>query len=372
MLPNFIKKISFEIGLTEDYIIEKAREVLQIAGQKGLDLSLPILAGYDMNGPMTATFDASLVPLLHVQKGILSLHHSKIYKSILSAWDYTTIKNFRDKHISASDMGIVAELGAMYEHDGKIEFVNPIGIDKLHEMKRNVYMKAAEQGVKIAWQGNASDRVACLYMEADEEKRGNLLYHHFVEQNNTDTKKIFDSIQDKNGFFFECGKISFEPSPENIKSIDHVLTRIHTLNSMRLGIKDGKILMWRDTSDNKSFTLEDMKKFAKETLPKEWKADMNKDFCFDIIYEDGQEMSKESTARLMAEKIFGSKDFILTNIGDKKTDILLGKNTIFFPQYGTEAHRFCKENGIPSVPVLHAGDYSLILAAAKEMVEKGA
>jgi len=51
-----------EIGLTEELIQKGVEQTLRIAKEKELDLSENVLVGFDMNGPMTATWDASLRP----------------------------------------------------------------------------------------------------------------------------------------------------------------------------------------------------------------------------------------------------------------------------------------------------------------------
>ncbi|MCD6230119.1 MAG: hypothetical protein J7K00_04985 [Candidatus Diapherotrites archaeon] len=369
MLSNFIKRVAFEAFLTDRYVLDKAKETVRIAEKKGLDLKLPMMVGYDINGPMTLTSDSFLFPLAHVQRGVLALQHEKVRKSILSAWDYYTIKHFRDIHLGIPGMDIVAESGAMYELDGEFEFVCPIDFEKMLEMKQRVYLDAAEQGLKLAWQGNLSSRIACVYVEADGKNRGDLLNHFFVEKNSATTKMLFDAVKQNKSFGFENNRILFEPSPENVAIMDNVLTKKYPLNSVRLETVNGKIALWRDSSDRQDFCMEDLAEFSKQHVSKNWTAQLNDDFCFDISYNCGPKVSKEIAAQEMAEKVFGSKEFILTNTGDKKGDIFYDRNTIFFPQCGTEAHDFCREKGLPFVDVLHAGDYSLIIAAVKQIIE---
>lgn len=53
---------------------------------------------------------------------------------------------------------------------------------------------------------------------------------------------------------------------------------------------------------------------------------------------------------------------VVAMVGDKEVDMPKGKNTISFPQIGTDAQIYCEQNGIPHVPVKSAVDYSLVLA----------
>ena len=370
-MANFLEKVAFEIGLTGDYMEDKAEEVIRIAEEKELNIQKPILVGYDMNGPLTATFDASLQPLITVQKGILALHGNEVYKVIMSGWDIITLRNFRDERIGISEMGLIGELGAVYEHQGQIFKMFSVGKEKHYRMKLRVYQEAAKEGLKIAIQGNISDRVACIYFEADSEKRGNVRHHFLVRDTDIKTQDIYEALRRKEEFGFDGKKIKFKPTVQTIEEMDFVLSQVYPLNSVRLASEGEEIALWRDNTDREDFTFENMLDFAEKVIPKEWKIDPNNGWCIDIIYRgDETKLNKEYTANKFGERVFGTDDFIITNIGDKKSDLLLGGNTLFFPQYGTEAQRYCEQNDILHIPVLHAGDYSLIIAEARSKTKR--
>jgi hypothetical protein len=355
-----IERLAIEIGLTYEYIDEKAEEVIEIAKEKKLDFKNPVLVCYDLNGPLTSTRDASLSPLPTVQRAMLVL--KRIPKAILSGWDITSLRYFREK-LGITELALIGEMGAVVEQSGRIVEIYPVAEEIHYEMKRRIYEKAAEEGLKIAIQGNVSTRVACIYFEADEEDRGNLRNHFLVKDTNVRTEDIFNALRKKENFRYNGEKIEFEITTENIKEIDYVLSKVFTLQSVRLEKVGQKIALWRDNKDNREFSLEDMIEFSKSAVPKGWKVDPNPDYCVDLVFEgDGVKLNKEKTANVFARKKFKSNEYIITNVGDKKADILMGENTLNFPQYGTEARRYCKKNGIPHVPVLHGGDYSLIIA----------
>ena len=102
---------------------------------------------------------------------------------------------------------------------------------------------------------------------------------------------------------------------------------------------------------------------ARKIIPDEWEIDPNNDYCVDFKRK-GIEIDKEYTANLLARSIFQHEDYVITNVGDKPGDMLKGENTINYPQFGTKAYAYCKKEGIPHIPVVHAGDYSMILAEA--------
>jgi hypothetical protein len=358
-----IKKLACEIGFTKEYLKRKVELTLELAKEKGLDFSLPVFVGYDMNGPLTSVDSATLHPYPNVKKCISMLGELKCYPCLISGWDLTSLRFFRDKRLEVQ-MGIIGELGAIYEFEGKIYEPFPVEEEKYYEIVQSIYEKAAELKLKVAKQGNLSKRVICVYFEADSAKRGNLA-NHFLRKEIT-TKDIFEKLENKNNFEFDGKKIKFEPAFETIKEIDNILTKIYPLCSVRLAKNGDKIAIWIDKGDN-PFSLEEMASIAKQIAPKGWEIDINQDFCVDFVYEgDKVKLNKEKTANIFAKRVF-DEEFILTNVGDKKGDVLLGENTIFFAQYCTEAENYCKENDIPYVPVVNGIDYTLIMAEILKM-----
>lgn len=367
-LKNETVRLAFELGLTDFYIKQKVNEVLVLAAEKRIDFSDPdlsVLVGYDAQGPQVRIIDANFSPLINVAKGISSIYTSKnIYRSIISGWDLSTLRHFRDRRLGITEMGIIGEKGSVFEDGGKIFKVYPIPEEKHLKMKQKIFIAAAKAGIKIAIQGNLSDRVACIYFEADEIGRGDLRNHFLVKGTDIRTQDLYEILFDKSGFEFDGREIIFEPTLENIRQIDWVLGKAKPLNSVSLFWKDGKINLRRSgPRDNANLSIRDIENFVRSVVPEDWQIDLNPDFCADISYTgDGIENSKENAANILAKRKFKSDKFVITNVGDKKADILKGKNTISFPMFGTEAYKFCTENRIPHVPVISAVDYSLILA----------
>lgn len=366
MISDYLQRLILELGLTTEYIEEKVEETLAVAKLKGINLSLPALVGFDMNGPLTATNDATLFPLTIVQRGILALRGEKIKRVLISGWDLTSLKHFRNRRLGIETIGLIGELGATWEYDGKTIEFNPIPAEKHFLMKQGFFLGAANHNLKIALQGNISSRVADFYFEADGPSRGNTKNHFLVKNHEAKIVDIYQALQKDGGFNFSeaDNAIIFEPSTTNIRSLDFVLGKVFTLQSVRLDMVNGKIYLWRDETDREDFSLRQMEEYARSFSPSEWKIEANQDHSVDIIYQgDGIRLNKETTANNMAENLFGSNNYIITNVGDRKSDVFTGQNTIFFAQYGTPASKHCKENRIPFIQVLHGGDYALILAA---------
>lgn len=359
-----IERLAFEVGLTSDYIASKVEETLELTKAKGIDFSLPTLVGFDAQGPQVRVIDANFTPLITVQKALLAIYpSSRVYKVIISGWDLTTLRHFRDTRLGVRDMGLIGEMGSVFEDEGKIFRINPIPEEKHYEMKQRVFVGVAKAGLKIAIQGNLSNRVADIYFEGDEPDRGDIRNHFLVRGTNIQTQDLYELVRDKSGFELVGQSIIFVPTLENIKEIDWVLSRARPLNSVRLSQAGEKIILIRDNKDRRDFTLEDMKRLAREIVPADWEIDPNPDFCVDLIYRgDGTSTSKESTANILAKRRFSVDDFVITNVGDKKGDVLEGKNTTSFTLVGTAADEYCRQHGIPHISVISAVDYSLILA----------
>lgn len=364
---KFILKTAIDMGLSGEYIVEKAKETIIELGKIGIVLTREtnIIFGLDMNGPLTSTIDASLNPLMTVQKGISSIQSPNVIKILMSGWDFQSLKTFREK-IGIPELGIVGELGAIYNLMGdKIYEPCPVDIDIHYKMKKTFYLAVAEAGLKIAVQGNASTRVACFYFEAESESRGNLKNNSLYQD--VSIRTIFDVLENiKSGAFeynYDDENIKFESLEENIIVLDYVLSQVFPLVSVRFKKRGKKIIFWKDSEDDTEFDLNEIEKFCKEVFPEGWEIDLNFDYCADIVFTgDGVELNKEFTANKLGETIFDGKEFILINIGDKPPDVLHGKNAFSFVMNGTQAKQYCKDSDIPHISVINGGDYGLIIA----------
>lgn len=370
MPSEYIGRVAEECGFTPFYIDKKVKETCELMEQKGLNADSLVLIGYDVQGPMVRLVDTSFCPWVFVQKALLSIYPQKeVAKSIISGWDLTSLRNFKDTKLGGMDFSIIGELGCVFEDEKKIYEINPIDSEKFYEMEKKLLEETAEAGLKINVQGNNSKRVNCFYFEGDEKGRGDVRSHFLVKGKEIQTPDLYNSIisspfeNAKKEFSYDGSKIIFEPSLENIKVVDYILRNVHTLQSVRLSKEGNKISMKRDNKDRHDFELKDMEVFAREVISSEWEVDPNADFCVDVIYKaDGFTPNKEAAANILGERKFGTKDFFVANTGDKKGDAVKGKNAMFFPQIGTPAEEYCIKENIPHIPVISSVDYSLVMA----------
>lgn len=353
------------LGITEYFIEKRLSQVLDLAGKKGIDLSWPVLIGYDVQGPQVRLIDANFTPLIHLHEAMMFIYPSpKSCKALISGWDLETLRSFRQRRLGMSEhqLMLIGENGAVFEKGGIIHPINSISENIHFTLKQQIFIEAAKLGLKIAIQGNVSNRAVCVYFEGDEPSRGDTRNHFLVKDTDLQTQDLYELIREKLNFSFDGKKIKFEPSLKNIKEIDFVLGRVRPLNSVRLSWEDLRICLRRDNADNHNFTLEDMKSFSQRVAPEDWEVDPNPDFCVDFRYKgDLFSPSKESTANLLAQNTFGVNKYVLTNIGDKKGDVFIGENAIFFAMDGSPAEEYCRKQGIDCVVVQSGIDYSVIM-----------
>lgn len=370
MISVALSKIISKLGFTEQYIQKKVEEVLAVATLKNLHIGAdtPMLICYDMNGPLTSTRDAALHPIAGIREAIGALERNSVERALVSGWDMTTLAYFRDQRLCIPSLHIVGELGMVWEWEGKIQEVNPIAMQEVYHMKEALFREAARENLKIGVQGNKSSRITGVFFEAEGSQRGNLSSHLLINGKKITSKDIFQSLQKDQGFVWDNGRIIFPCTQLCIQEIDRVLRTVFTLHSVRLALQNDKIVLWVDPLDKEGYTLEDMKGFFARILPVPWEVFVNDGFGADIIFrdEEGKKVHKETTARLLGERLFYGKPFVLTQVGDRSSDVFTGENSIFFAQKDTTAEMYCIENKIPYVSVEHGGDYSLILAAMLE------
>ncbi|NOQ55570.1 MAG: hypothetical protein GQ477_02055 [Nanohaloarchaea archaeon] len=363
-----------ETGFGSDYyIISQIENVEKIAKQKGLDLySTPMIIGFDVQGPVVKLTDASFEPWSQIKSAILDFNRNKsIEKAIISGWDLKSLENFRDTNLGDLPISIIGELGSIINYENHIYEINPMkDTFEFYNMELDIFKKAAEKGLKIAIQGNASKNVNCFYFEGDGIERGDIRNHFLVKDTDITTNDIYQSIitspfnTDNFEYNNNKDKICFESTIENIEIIDYVLRQVYTLQSVRLAEEnENKISIRRDNDDNINFTIDDMVTFSKEAIPDSWEIEPNSDYCIDVIHKNnGYRPTKETAAYELGKLRFGEQSFIITNIGDKKGDVLTGPNTIFFAQIGSPAENYCIDENLPYIPVVNAIDYFHIMA----------
>lgn len=212
-----LKKVVDGCGFGSDYYLDhQINKVEQIAKDKGLDLySSPVLIGFDVQGPAVKLTDASFQLWNNVRSAILAFDRNpNIEKSIISGWDLTSLKDFKNKRFGDLPISIIGELGAVFEYQQQIYEINPMqNTDDFYKMELNLFKTAAQEGLKLCIQGNISKNVNCFYFEGDDIERGDVKNHFLVKGTNVKTQDIYQAIKsspfDTSDFEYTNKKIVF-------------------------------------------------------------------------------------------------------------------------------------------------------------------
>ena len=209
MALDYITDIAFTCGFTPEYIQKKVEEAKEVAKENKVDFSKPVLIGYDVQGPMVRTTDEKWYTYPNLQTAISTIgNHPDVYKALISGWDLSTLRYFRDRRLGI-DMGIIGELGAAFEYDKNVYIINPARKEH-YKFIEKVLEVAGENEIKIAIQGNLSTRVNCIYFEGDEPDRGGLKEHFLVKERGNITINDLYKHLPREYFSLKGDKLEFE------------------------------------------------------------------------------------------------------------------------------------------------------------------
>lgn len=361
-------------------LASKVEQTKKLFNLKGVDPQKDdFLVGYDMNGPITRKDATEFTPHDGVPEAIRSLNRlENVETALISGWDLATLRHVRDEKIELEEMGIVGELGSVYELEGQLNQVTDNSYEDINKLTRELMVSAAEydeKGVKLHFQGNVSPVVGCAYMEADgneKDDRAMLYEHPLVEKASIDD--LYRTLNKKGDFELgeEKESLTFSPELDNVNALRESFSDYPLVGWRVSYAKDGRLQIRRDTADRDEFEVEDVHAFLEDvTTGHGFVPDHNPDWCSD--YEKQKtEISKQIGAEAYAEAVFESEDFVITNVGDKKGDGLEGYRRVTFGQEGMpiteDENNFVpiedyNENDLlePYVPVKNAAEYSNIM-----------
>jgi hypothetical protein len=330
-----------------------------------------ILIGSDMNGPLASTTSADL-PLHDGVKDAfhrLDLDQDGREAAIISGYDLHTLWNFRDGRLEMPELGVVGELGSVYEIDGEVRLTAPDESDSpLIDAYRSLYQEAAVEGRKLLLQGNSSNVVGCVKVEAEgtpDDPRAEI-YQRFDVDTGVDTASIYQGLEESSAFTYNEGEgmIIFDDTPAAARQVKDILTNGHAYTGVRFeDLDDDRIGFYRDRED-RDIDLETAHIFIEQALDgNDITYDHNPDWGSDFLNADA-DVSKERGANRLAQAYFDTDDpdeYIILHVGDKQSDVMTGENTVFFAQEGMEAERYCRENDLPHITVQDGAEYADIV-----------
>jgi hypothetical protein len=369
-LSKRTKELAEFIPLEESYLKSIVKNILNKADELKLDLSGNIMVGLDVNGPIVSTDDNDLIPFKGATECIkYMMNIPGIEVSLMTGWDLSTMDFFRKNKLNMPEIGIVGEYGMVYERKGNFRYLYPYREDERLSFMCQILKLASEMELKVAFQGNYSPGSGAICVEADEH--GNLLNHPLVKGRRPTIKQIFNSAKEKSKIELieKEEKIIFENKPDNLKGIAETLFKVHPLISVRVKKEAGKKISIKiDPKDKPDFNFEKVKEFAKIAEKETGRSSIAyEDHGVDLISKEAEKgnYSKDSGLREFGREAFGNKPFMVSIIGDKKSDIpkTLG-DVLFFPLKGSDAEPIAKERNVPSVSLIDVRDFSLALVEA--------
>lgn len=383
-----VRQTAEEIGINHDKIVQKADRVEEIADQKGIDLkNSVILPNFDMNGPVVdkQTVDYGLN---HGVKEAMTLLDGKsdFPLSMLSGWDVSTLRFVAEDRLGI-EMDHVGELGSQAVVDGDESKTVDANFDDILDFRRDLYLAAAADGLTINEQGNISPVTGCTYGEghrkglfenhpiAQRSKQKfsiETLYNEIVEEG-ADTEKLAlggedvvtglpSRLQEDSG-----SHVALDLSDDKVmETFSQKLTQDYPLMGFKLDYVGGQeVRITPNTDETSDMSDENLLSYFQRVMEgaasgTNFRLEHNPDLSTDYQRED-VEVSKEHGANYRAS-ILTDEEYVLLNVGDKPGDVLNGDNAIFFDQKGFPSEEYVEDQGIDSVTVEDAAEYSLIAA----------
>jgi hypothetical protein len=366
-LDAFTLEMAGRIGLSPSYIESKVTELLQAAAAAGLDLGGNVLAGFDLNGPLTRADDAQLTPFPGTSEIIRRLAGTpRIYPAIITGWDTATVTACVRK-MGLDGIGVICERGMLYLLEGQERFLYPQCDAESHLFMATCWRLAAGQGLKIAFQGNRSSGSQAIMVEADQ--RAGIAGHPAVNGRVTDLLAVYRAACGGSDLRWTGDRLIFRADPANMAGLHAALTGPFALSSLRAALEpDGQVALELPGADRADVTLADVAAFSERLAAGTGRvAFVNPDYGVDFLTRAAldERYSKENAARTLAARVFGGQPFAIASVGDKEQDIISGPASLYCAQAGSEVCALLRQRGQRFVEVQDGRDYALALYEAQ-------
>lgn len=348
-------------------------DVINTAEKKGIDLGSMknVCVSLDINGPLTGTNSAALIPYPGIEDLIAELKKLNVYIILNSRWDASTSRIFNQKRLGGMADGIIGEGGYTYIM-GDNEVQSTVNINT-KECVLDLFISAmkecSKKGYSFADQGNLVN--ACYYHEFERGLIKNVCRDGLPRP----TAKQFSDSSKKYGMdvIVTDGNVKFAESREGYRALQKLLTVDYKLVTVRPDISDGTISLQIEGYYDKNISLSDLYPLVEDTLNDlgEWgDYQVNDDFCIDYFlsknFLDG-ELNKGIALDVFLEQMctktgHDRNDFLVLGVGDSMSDTVVGSvdNSIFVGLEGSDA----ADNSDVVVP-----DGLAFLQLSKEIVE---
>lgn len=346
-----------------------AEELIVRTSALGLRMT-PLVAGFDLNGPLVASTDATMAPYPGSGEILNVLAETEgVIAALVTGWDAATTRHVAEVGLHAPGLCIVAEKGAVAHLDGSLHHLVEHSEEDVDGFGDAVIRIAATRHLQIAVQPNASSACQCVYFEGFQ--RGSLKFHPLVSRASLDEQLaagVEGALAGSVDARMESGQVFL--GHVAARSVFRAMRRYWPLLPFRVHEEARGWKLQLALDDNVQFRLADVEAIGREIgEATRYIPSLNKDFSIDFQERLGgqlQQHSKESGARAIGELKFGTP-FLLTNVGDKEDDALRGPGTVFFPQLGQRAMTAARNIDLP---VVDGREYALVLLRAIQM-ERG-
>lgn len=373
-----------------DFLDERVEQALDIIDEMDLEDSYWIKPYTDFDGPVKTRSNADEKYHEGVREAFnLLIEDEEILNPGIISGRGTGYLIGQLEELDISEIDIAGEMGAAYFLQDELENGMPEPFDgsyvvsdeeesmqDIYSFNLTLFEHLAAHDLQLMYGDNMSNVTGSACIEAyganlDEDRFSvedtvySDIYSHANAQNVHEQIKNHMINDDSDMFEFHGDMIRFEKSEEAAE----VLTDVFVANPF---------IPWgfHDEGDRISIfpeyrAREDFDQQMFEDLVRSIEHDYNRSAETEFwtsTYEDhsfdfgkkGYENLKTQAAETILEENDLSGQVLMTNTGDKPTDILTTPGSLFFAQSGTEAHRYCENRDIPFIEVENAVESFLI------------
>lgn len=348
-------------------------DVMNTAKKKGIDLGRMknVCVSLDINGPLTRTNSAALIPYPGIEDLIAELKKLNVYIILNSRWDAATSRIFNQKRLGGMADGIIGEGGYTYiVGDNEVQSTVSINTkERVLDLFISAIKECSKKGYSFADQGNLVN--ACYYHEFERGLVKNICRDGLSRPT---AKQFSDSLKKYDLDVVVTNKnVKFIESREGYKALQKLLTVDYKLVTVRPDISDGMISLQFNGYSDKNISLSEMYPLAEDTLDnlEGWgDYQVNDDFCIDYSLSKnflGGELNKGIALDVFLEQMctktgHDRNNFLVLGVGDSMSDTVVGSidNSIFVGLEGSDA----ADNSDVVVP-----DGLAFLRLSKEIVE---
>ena len=325
-------------------------DVMNTVEKKGIDLGRMknVCVSLDINGPLTSTNSAALIPYPGIEDLIAELKKLNVYIILNSSWDVSTSKIFNQKRLGGMVDGIIGEGGYTYTiGDNGVQSTADINTEEcVLDLFISAMKECSKKGYSFADQGNLVN--ACYYHEFERGLVKNVCRDGLPRPT---AKQFSDSLKKYDPDVVVTNEnVKFIESREGYKALQKLLTVDYKLVTVRPDISDGMISLQLEGYSDKNISLPEMYPLAEDTLDNLGGWDdyqVNDDFCIDYFLSKkflGGELNKGIALDVFLEQMctktgHDRNDFLVLGVGDSISDTAVGgiANSIFVGLKGSDA-----------------------------------